>query len=201
MLPKSDADVWLSTGFANYERIVAEAMALRKQAKESKSSAAEFDHMGVDLFYHRSLYELGSRAAEDVPLAKIRSSLLDDNWHKIASGKGVLLLHSLRGLLGEKDFDRLMGEFGRENAGKKITSAQFQAYLEKGTAKSLQTFFDPWLNKTGLPKLELGKVEPVGAGKKWSTKVNVGKSGPNLLVPVTVETAKTEVSRLCSNGE
>ncbi len=80
------------------------------------------------------MYELGARAGGDVPLAKTRSNLHDDNWYKVASGKGVLLLHGLRGLLGDDDFDRFMDEFGRAHAGTAVTVAQFQTHLEKERA-------------------------------------------------------------------
>jgi hypothetical protein len=164
LLPKSDADVWLSTGFANYERIVALEKALRKHAKGSLLEGADYDQLGVALFTYRSLYELGAREGDEAPLAKTRASVRDDNWHKVASGKGVLLLHSLRGLVGEEEFDRLMDEFGRANAGKEVTAAQFQAYLEKGTKKNWEAFFDIWLKTKGLPRLELEAVEVTQAG-------------------------------------
>jgi hypothetical protein len=164
LLPKTDADIWLSTAFANYERIVALEKALRKHAKGASLEGSDFDQLGVALFTYRSLYELGARAGEETPLAKTRASLRDDNWHKVASGKGVLLLHSLRGLVGEEEFDRLMDEFGRANAGKEVTAEQFQAFLEKGTKKNWESFFDIWLKSKGLPRLELGAVEVTQAG-------------------------------------
>ena len=61
LVPKTDADVWLTTAFANYERLVADE-ALRQRAKDGKFSPADLDQLGVSLFYYRSIYELGSRA-------------------------------------------------------------------------------------------------------------------------------------------
>ena len=52
--------------------------------------------MPLELFAYRSDYELGARSGPEEPLCKIRSDLRRDEWYRIASGKGVLLLHALR---------------------------------------------------------------------------------------------------------
>jgi hypothetical protein len=194
LLPRTDADIWLTTAFANYERIVALENALLRQAKGEPLDSSDLDQLGVTLFYYRSLYELGARAVPEVPLAKTRATVRDNNWHKVASGKGVLLLHSLRSLVGANEFDRLMDEFGLAHAGQAVTAAQFQAHLEKGTGKNWTGFFDPWLNQTGLPRLELVKVESARAGKKWTLKATLRRDqqGPSLSALVTVETARGE---------
>ncbi len=61
------------------------------------------------------------------------------------------MLHSLRSLMGAKVFDDMMDEFGSAHAGKPVETEQFIASAEKAGGKSLKTFFDEWLNKTGLP--------------------------------------------------
>ncbi len=171
---KTDADIWLSTGFANYERIAALEKTLRKRAKGAPLEGSDFDELGVALFFYRSLYELGARAGDEAPLVKTKVSLRDDNWHKVASGKGVLLLHSLRGLVGGDEFDRIMDEFGRANAGKEVTAGQFQAFLEKGTKKNWDSFFDIWLKTKGLPLLEMKvTVETAEAKNTWTVNATL----------------------------
>jgi Phospholipase B/S-layer like family, C-terminal region len=196
LLPAKDADIWLTTAFANYERIVALENALRQKASDHLLQPDDLDQLGIELFYHRSVYELGVRSAKDVPLAQTKSNPRDENWYRVAAGKGVLLLHSLRDLIGAKDFDRLMDEFGRQNAGKQTTTAQFQSYLESGTGKNLRSFFDRWLNYPGLPRLELLKSQVRKDGQEWIVTVNIrrNKDSANWIVPVTVETSKGEVS-------
>jgi Phospholipase B/S-layer like family, C-terminal region len=196
LLPANDADIWLTTAFANYERIVALENALRQKATDHLLQPDDFDQLGIELFYHRSVYELGARSAKDFPLAQTKSNLRDENWYRVAAGKGVLLLHSLRDLIGAKDFDRLMDEFGRQNAGKQITTVQFQSYLESGTGKNLRSFFDRWLNYPGLPRLELLKSQVRKDGQEWIVTVTVrrNKDSANWIVPITVETSKGEVS-------
>src|SRR5262249_17864218 len=91
------------------------------------------------------------RASADVPLAKIVACTDEDAWYRIASGKGVLLLHALRERLGDDAFEKAMRTFGEENAGKKGTASQFQGHVEKSSGKALGEFFKQWLQRPGLP--------------------------------------------------
>jgi hypothetical protein len=196
LLPTNDGDIWLTTAFANYERIVALENSLRQKATDHLLQPDDLDQLGIEIFYYRSLYEQGLRSAKDMPLAQIKSNPRDENWYRVASGKGVLLLHSLRDLIGAKDFDRLMDEFGHLHAGKQVTTAQFQSYLESGTGKNLKSFFDRWLNYPGLPRLELLKSQVRKDGQEWITNVTIrrNKDSANWTVPITVETTSGEVS-------
>jgi hypothetical protein len=151
LLPGSDADVWLATGFANYERIVALEKALIERAKPGHLSGAEKDLLTVSLFAYRSDYELGARARPEVPLARTESRLRDADWYRVAEGKGVLLLHDLRRRLGTERFVALMEEFGKGHAGRPAVTAEFRAAVEKAAPGKLNGFFDEWLNRTGLP--------------------------------------------------
>ncbi|WP_316676132.1 C45 family autoproteolytic acyltransferase/hydolase [uncultured Tolumonas sp.] len=151
LLPKTDADIWLTTAFANYERIVALEKTWRHQKQDQQLTKNEQNHLDVKLFYYRSLYDLSARAGLDFPLAETKMNFRDDKWYDIVAGKGVLLLANLRNQLGKDDFDRLMDKFGRAQAGKEVSTAQFQTYLENETHKNLSSFFDLWIKNKGLP--------------------------------------------------
>ncbi len=97
------------------------------------------------------MYEQGARSRTEPALAKIHADLRENDWHKVAEGKGVLLLHALRGRLGAEAFDKMMDDFGTANAGKPASTEQFIAAAEKAAGKSLASFFADWLHKTGLP--------------------------------------------------
>jgi hypothetical protein len=73
-------------------------------------------------------------------------------------------LNELRQLLGRKTFEEMMDSFGREHAGKEVTSAEFQAYAERASGKDLKEFFDAWLRLAGLPQLQLEGVSVVRKG-------------------------------------
>jgi hypothetical protein len=150
LLPKTDADVWLATAFAKYERIVALEKSLLKE-KDGRLTDAERERIAVALFAHRAEYELGARAGADVPLGKIVTDNRSNDWYRVAEGKGVLLMHALRVHLSAETFDDLMDRFGRANAGKPVTTALFrEAVLKAG--KEAEAFpFEAWLNGNGLP--------------------------------------------------
>ena len=159
LLPKTDADVWLAVGFAQYERYVALENALRKRSS-GKLTAADHDRLALALFEARATYNLGARADEEKPLADTKADIRQDSWYQVASGKGELLLHQLRQLIGADKFDELMEEFGKGHAGQEVTTAEFCAFVEKKTGKSLDGFLDLWLKKTGLPNVKSGEPVP-----------------------------------------
>jgi hypothetical protein len=154
LLPKTDADVWLAVGFAQYERYVALEKALLKRSN-GKLTAADKDRLNLALFGARATYFLGARADEEKALAQTKSDVRKDSWYNVASGKGVLLLHELRQMLGADNFDALMDEYGRSNAGKEVTTDDFVAFVKKRAdpkaAAKADAFFELWLTKTGLP--------------------------------------------------
>jgi hypothetical protein len=164
LLAKSDADTWLVTAFANYERIVASENAMRRRG-DGKLSPEDRDRLAVALFQHRTEYELGRRAHPEVSLLKAKSDVRQGDWHRVASGKGVLLLHSLRAEMGADKFATMMEEFGTRHAGKRVSTEEFRAFAEKAAEQKLNGFFDHWLQETGLPQpKEAGKASEVVTG-------------------------------------
>jgi hypothetical protein len=169
LLPKTDADTWLATAFANYERIVAQEKGVgggrggRGGRFGGGPPGNDRDSLLVSLFAFRSDFEFGCRAGKETPLNKTVADIRSDSWHRVASGKGVLLLHELRSEIGADKFDGMMDEFGRANAGKAVSTNQFKEAAEKAAGKKLDDFFDTWLNKTGLPatKTEIGSAKSI----------------------------------------
>ena len=183
------ADVWLTTAFANYEPFVAREHQAGETADAGVPDEAARDRQGLELFYFRSLFELGARAGPERPLAHPESSLHGLNGFNVAAGKGVLLLHGLRGFLGPEHFDRLMDEFGRTHAGQEITVAQFQAFLARGSGRDLAGFFHRWLEQPGLPHFELIRAATRRHKRGWITTLELTRNGlgEGLPVPVAVE--------------
>ncbi|HWG46780.1 MAG TPA: C45 family autoproteolytic acyltransferase/hydrolase [Gemmataceae bacterium] len=221
LLPHKDADIWLATGFANYEKIAALNNALRKRADDGKLTKGDHEQLALTrdksavpallagltkedreqlaltLFAYRANYELGSRARTELPLALTHADLRNNDWYRVAAGKGVWLLHSLRGQMGSEAFDAMMEAFGREHAGKAVRAAQFQAHVEKWIGNQRADLFDAWLNRTGLPRFEVAVTGTTSTpkGHEVSIEVRRDKAGPQTAVDVTVETNKGEVTR------
>jgi hypothetical protein len=197
IFPKTAPDAWLAASFAEYERIVALETSLWKRASGGSLSQDDKDRLAVQLFQYQSEYLAGARAGEETPLAKIQSDVTRDEWYRMAGGKGVLLLHQLRKLLGNDTFVKAMDSFGRDNAGKEVTTAQFQAHVEKASGKQLQSFFDHWLNQPGLPVVQIGNgrepkvsVSSNGKGYQLETVLHIDPSALPAQVEVGVETAR-----------
>jgi hypothetical protein len=156
LLPRADGDAWLAASFAAYERYVALEKALKKRHPGKQLPAKDQDRLDVALLGYRALYHQGAMAGHDVPLVKVRSDLRQSHWYSVAAGKGTLLLHELRGLVGDEKFVALMDEFGRGHAGKEATTAEFRAHIEKAVGREkVAAFFDRWLDSPGLPSERL----------------------------------------------
>jgi hypothetical protein len=204
LLPKTDADTWLAAAFADYEKIYALEKRARKQAGAKGLSSLDRRRLAVSLFGYRTNYLAAARSASDVPLAKTHSELTRDEWYRVAAGKGVWLLHELRKLLGDEAFEKALDSFGRQHAGRRVTTAQFQEHVARASGKPLDDFFACWLNGTGLPRLEFGATLTVekgtpngGSAAVYKVAGEVRRQGKPLRskVEVTVETATGEVTR------
>ncbi len=197
LLPQSDADTWLATGFANYEKIAALDNALRKRAADHKLTRADREQLALALFAYRTEYEGGARARQETALEEIHAELRQSDWYRVSAGKGVWLLHSLRRQMGGETFDAMMDAFGREHAGKPVSAAQFRAHVEKWVGNQRADFFNAWLTRTGLPHYEMSVADTriTPAGHEVTVEVRRNKEGPQTTLDVTVETAKSEVTR------
>lgn len=146
LLPKTDADVWLTTGFADYERIVSKM----KQKKTDKEAIA------LALYAHGIKYRMATqRLGKETTLTQLKLDPRDNDGYDQASGRGVLVLHKLRETLGAEVFDGALNQFGKAHAGKEVTTADFRTYLEKVTGKSLEVFFTKYVNQ--VPAFDAGK--------------------------------------------
>lgn len=188
LLPATDADIWLSTAFANYERIVALEYHLRR---DNDLQPDELDELAVEVAYYRSLYGHGVRSGQDVPLAQTRASMGDTAWYNRTAGKGVLFMHTLRGLVGARVFDQAMRDFGRQHAGKPVSTAAFQAFLQARMERPLAEVFAWWMQQPGLPYLGVESASARAVPGGWETLVTLDtrRIGPALPIPVSVETA------------
>jgi hypothetical protein len=206
LLPKTDGDIWLAAAFADYERIVSREKAMRARNQNKDFTPADRDELAVALFAYQSACQAAMRAGAKTPLAEIKNSLTDDRWYRLASGKGVMVLHELRQILGDPLFEDTMDSFGKQNGGKKVTTAQFQAHVEREGKKSLAWFFDSRIKQTKAPSsVRLTDVsfsyEDVGGigrlPEHWFLRGKIIQGAVELAkkkVNVIIETEKGEIS-------
>jgi Phospholipase B len=138
LLPQTDGDLWLAIAFADYHDLLVAAKGENSKLDEALQKC-------------RKEYAAAAKTGE-VALADIKKSTSSDDWYRLASAKGVLLLHQMRVDLGAEVFDRAMDEFGTRHGGNRVTSGQFQKHMESQVRRSLDPFFNEWLHAKGLPK-------------------------------------------------
>ncbi|MDB5309153.1 MAG: hypothetical protein JWO38_3355 [Gemmataceae bacterium] len=148
LLARADADLWVTAGFAAYERVVALETALRDRSG-GRLTAADRDRVELAVFRFRADYRAakaarpGWRTGGDPP-GPVETELDRDRWHQEQTGYGVLALHAVRGFVGDKPFAGAMDEFGRAHAGKEVTAAAFTAFVGKQTGKDVAGFLTRW---------------------------------------------------------
>ncbi len=134
------------------EQSLREKLGMEPVGAGSEGHRENRDRIDLALFAPRSRYRTAvERWGTDVPLVEIKSELKSDEWYQVASGKGVLLLAALREKFGDDAFLTFMDRFGREHAGKPVSTDDFRAEAGAIPGHDLKSFFDSWLGETGLP--------------------------------------------------
>lgn len=146
LLPLADGDVWLTTAFARYERIVS--------SWRSRPNSREID---LALFRYRSDYRTARAARPNwrdgaTAVASPLDRELDRaRWHREQVAFGVLTLHALRDFVGAGPFAKALDGFGKANAGKDVAAKDFAAFVGRETGMDI----GGWLGGRG-PTLTVG---------------------------------------------
>jgi len=138
--PETKDDWWLTDGFSRYS----EAMYV-----ENAAGAAGLEEAVKDM-------SVGALAYDTVPLSSL--SKLDPystEFQSLATDKGAMILHMLRGVLGEDKYNKTMREFATSFAGKSANMDDFRALAEKNYGDQLTWFFSQWLDSTGAPEFKV----------------------------------------------
>jgi hypothetical protein len=194
LLPLNNGDIWLTSGFAGFERLVGQEYDKRKS--HDSLSAADRRSLAVERNALRTMFIGAAGPNGEMPtLAEIFPHDQSDAWYKRAHGKGVLVLQELRRYLSPQVFDKAMESFGNEHAGKPVSTQQFQEYMEKASGKKLGEFFDYWVRGSSLPEFTLLDVQQKKTKKGTTVTGTVKQTGPaGSGVLITVESEKDEVS-------
>lgn len=132
LLPKSDADLWLTEGFVAYERIVAMVRALRAD-RGGNLNDEDKERLAVEMQLHRIrlLPNGNNEVDESKKITPERSKFV-----RSETARGVFRLDGLRRTLGDHRFIELMDEFGRDHAGKKVSGDEFVSFIEQNRRKT-----------------------------------------------------------------
>jgi tetratricopeptide (TPR) repeat protein len=138
--PATKDDWWLSDGFSRYS----EALYV-----ENAAGAAGLEEAVKDM-------SVGALAYDTVPLSQAsKLDLYSPEFQSLSTDKGGMILHMLRGVLGEDKFNKTMRDFAGQYAGKSATTDDFRTIAEKNYGDQLTWFFSQWLDSTGAPEFKV----------------------------------------------
>src|SRR3989475_6394873 len=166
-VPKGIGFIWLSEGFAEYLSLMAvEALlgpvAFKRELQEERDNYAF----------------VAATATTEPSIAAITFA----NYHGPATwviyAKGSLVLHMLRGVLGDELFQKGLAAYFSAFRGRAARVADFQATMERVSGQSLGWFFDEWIATKVLPDYTITRVTslptPDGAFQTTATVRNLG---------------------------
>jgi aminopeptidase N len=135
-------DVWLSEGFATYFTLLYIEHAYGRDEflaglESSRQRVLEFDKQRPDYrVVHDNLSDMSQ-----VTTGQIYQ-------------KGSWILHMLRGLMGDEAFWAGIRSYYRAHQDGHATTADFRGEMERASGKDLRVFFDQWLTRGGLVRLD-----------------------------------------------
>ncbi len=115
------------------------------------------EHHGVD-HYRQGVIEntdlyLGERYRRPVVSNVFHQPI--DLFDRHLYEKGSIVLHVLRGVLGDDAFFRSLQRYCRENQERSVITQDLVNAIDAETGRNLEWFFDQWVYKPGHPKLRV----------------------------------------------
>ncbi|MSO36003.1 MAG: M1 family peptidase [Acidobacteria bacterium] len=135
-------DVWLSEGFATYFTLLYIEHAHGRDEflsglEASRKRVIEFDQQRPDYrVVHDNLNDMSQ-----VTTGQIYQ-------------KGAWILHMLRGMIGDEAFWSGIRSYYRAHQDGHATTADFRGEMERASGRDLRLFFDQWLTRGGLVRLD-----------------------------------------------
>jgi hypothetical protein len=126
----------------------------------------------------------------DFPLDRFRSRE-DPVTQSVGYGKGAMVFHMLRRLIGEEPFWEGLRDLYRRKSFQPATWGDLRAAFERTSGRNLEAFFDGWIAHPGALRLELSHVARSNRGAGWSVSGRVRQEGipRHFSLPVVLETS------------
>jgi len=135
-------DVWLSEGFATY-----------------------FTHLYNEHYEGRDAFVAGlkrdivtvlesEKKMPDTPIIHRNLSDMRRVLNRFVYQKGGWVLHMMRTLVGTETFWNGIREYYRLYVNRNVSTEDFRRVMEKASGLDLKWFFDQWLTRSGVPRLQ-----------------------------------------------
>lgn len=133
-------------------------------------------------------------ASESVPL-KDFIKVTDFASAAIGYGKGTMLFHMLKNLIGEKTFFSALGRLLEEKKLSKASWADVEIAFEKASSINLDRFFNQWLTRADVPSLEVKDLRAAVLKGVPTVSFEILQKGQpyKLSLPFKVVTEKGEI--------
>jgi hypothetical protein len=179
-------DRWLSEGFSDFSGL----WYLQSVQKNNQRYYETLDRWRSDIMFHRgdrSPISLGHRT---------RSSKDENGYQILVYRKGAWVLHMLRGLLLDLDtmnedrFTGMMKQFFADHVGRRASTRDFQAAVERAWDGPMDWFFDEWIDDYRVPTYRVAtRIRSEDGG--WQVGLKVRQSNvPDaflMYIPVSVD--------------
>ncbi len=168
---KTWADIWVNEGFATY------------------SEALYQEAIGGSTAYNREITEnmqLAKEATGSIFVQNTNSINQIFNFRRTYA-KGAVVLHMLRGVLGEETFYQALRDYLEQYADNVATIQDFQAVAEATSGKNLNYFFDEWLFGTGYPTYNFGWQNTATNTAEITVRQNPSEGNNQFAMPVELK--------------
>lgn len=115
-------------------------------------------------------------AGEDFPLRRFLGRV-DPASRAIGYGKGAMLFHMVRREIGDDAFFGALRQVFREFRFKAASWDDFALAFSRASGRDMVSFMNPWLERTGGPRLALAEVKRRQVGDGWLVSGVVRQEG------------------------
>jgi hypothetical protein len=190
-------DQWLSEGFSDFSGL----WYLQTRSGKNDLYFKTLDRWRDEILHRRD-------KAAPISLGYRMDSSLEEssNYNVIVYNKGAWVLHMLRILMldlqsmSEERFKGTMRDFYSQYRGRRASTRDFQAVVERHVGQPMDWFFNQWVDGWQMPTYRVAtRIEPAEGGK-YRVKLRVLQENvPDsflMYVPVTVDLGNDRVARL-----
>jgi aminopeptidase N len=126
--------------------------------------------------------------SRDYPLREFEGKETDLDG-QIGYGKGSMVFHMLRRVVGKDLFFSILRQFAVQYGGKQASWEDIQRTFEEGSGQALDGFFSQWLDRPGGPQFKLENVKVQANSTGYLVSGDVVQEGEvyQLLLPVEVD--------------
>lgn len=172
-VPKGVGFIWLSEGFAEYLALMAVEAVLGPEAFRR------------ELAEERQRYGRVAGAPSEPALASITFANYRGPARAVVYAKGALVLHMLRGMIGDEAFKQGLSAYFRATRGRAARLSDFEEAMERAAGRSLAPFFQQWIFGKVLPDYAVGEVRTAATATGTTTTAVIRNLGTGRM-PVEV---------------